>query len=225
MRIIDKLHDFYDYLQDPTDTIVFDRRGSYQLTKELFLNKIAIMHPKSIGKFSIKYPYLIDFKQYLILQCGATYWLICAQLNEDNSDYTLELLYKWKNYNKPRVIIELYTIDDVGYYSIDKNRPLKKISDDHTINTILNGYYNKRKVISNNIKNNNGKEEIQTIPILSSCGIADIVDPVDIFTAIEEHFSLLKTESERTEPIDASNDDKITMHGFDTKTSFRGKNK
>ena len=36
MRIIDKQHDFYDYLQDPTDRIVFDRRGSFLLTKELF---------------------------------------------------------------------------------------------------------------------------------------------------------------------------------------------
>ena len=33
MRIIDKQHDFYDYLQDPTDRIVFDRRGSFLLTK------------------------------------------------------------------------------------------------------------------------------------------------------------------------------------------------
>ena len=34
MRIIDKNHDFYDYLQDPTDnTIVFDRRGSFLLEK------------------------------------------------------------------------------------------------------------------------------------------------------------------------------------------------
>lgn len=36
MRIIDKQHDFYDYLQDPTDSIAFDRRGSFLLTKEEF---------------------------------------------------------------------------------------------------------------------------------------------------------------------------------------------
>ena len=40
MRIIDKQHDFYDYLQDPTDRIVFDRRGAFLLTKKLFCNDI-----------------------------------------------------------------------------------------------------------------------------------------------------------------------------------------
>ena len=42
MRIIDKQHDFYDYLQDPTDRIVFDRRGSFLLTKKLFCNDIKV---------------------------------------------------------------------------------------------------------------------------------------------------------------------------------------
>ncbi|MCR4616974.1 MAG: hypothetical protein K5669_02170 [Lachnospiraceae bacterium] len=36
MRIIDKQRDFYDYLQDSSDRIVFDRRGSFLLTKEIF---------------------------------------------------------------------------------------------------------------------------------------------------------------------------------------------
>ena len=34
MRIIDKNTDYYDYLQDSEDTLVFDRRGSYLLTKD-----------------------------------------------------------------------------------------------------------------------------------------------------------------------------------------------
>ena len=70
---------------------------------------------------------------------------------------------------------------------------------------------------------NTFKYEIKDIPILNACGIKDFIDPVDIFTAIEEHFSLEKTESERIEPIGATNNDKIVMHGFDTKVSFRGK--
>ena len=40
MRIIDKLRDYYDYLQDPTDTLVFDRRNSYVVTKEDILNTL-----------------------------------------------------------------------------------------------------------------------------------------------------------------------------------------
>ena len=34
MRIIDKNTDYYDYLQNSDDPIVFDRRGSYLLTKD-----------------------------------------------------------------------------------------------------------------------------------------------------------------------------------------------
>ena len=62
-------------------------------------------------------------------------------------------------------------------------------------------------------------------PILKACGISEVISAEEIFNAIEEHFSLLKTESEKTEPVDATNDDKIVMHGFDTKISFRGKEK
>ena len=62
-----------------------------------------------------------------------------------------------------------------------------------------------------------------TIPLLSACGIANIVSPIDMFSAIEEYFSIEKTKAERTEPLGATNNDKIVMHGFDTKTSFRGK--
>ena len=221
MRIIDKQHDFYDYLQDPTDTIVFDRRGSFILTKEMIIDKI-------VDKYINYRFYVRDPKRYLILQCGATYWHIRLTLTDDDNDYTLELIDKWKDYNKPRVLIELYTYRSSYLHFSNRQELLKNKFN----NTISMGYFDKDKVISRNVKitdNNNVKngciEEIQTIPILTACGIANIVNPVDIFTAIEEHFSLLKTEAERTEPLGASNDDKITMHGFDTKTSFRGKNK
>ena len=226
MRIIDKQHDFYDYLQDPTDTIVFDRRGSFILTKEMILDKLT----DRCRVISYRCHYVRNPKRYLILQCGATYWHICLTLNDDDNDYTLELIDKWKDYNKPRVLIELYTYHYNYSHFISKdfnNNFSNKFND-----TISKGYFDKDKVISHNVKitdNNNVKggwiKEIQTIPILTACGIANIIDPVDVFTAIEEHFSLLKTEAERTEPLGASNDDKITMHGFDTKTSFRGKNK
>ena len=42
-----------------------------------------------------------------------------------------------------------------------------------------------------------------------------------MFCAIEEYFSIEKSKMETTEPKGATNDDKIVMHGFDTKLSFR----
>jgi hypothetical protein len=64
-------------------------------------------------------------------------------------------------------------------------------------------------------------QEIQKIPILKACGIADLVDPVSVFCAIEEHFSMEKTASETTEARGATDEDKVIMHGFDVKKSFR----
>ena len=37
MRIIDNKHDFYDYLQDSTDHLVFDRRRSFCLLSQCFV--------------------------------------------------------------------------------------------------------------------------------------------------------------------------------------------
>ena len=55
--------------------------------------------------------------------------------------------------------------------------------------------------------------------------MADFIEPLDIYLAIEEYFSLEREASERRESIGLTNDDKITNHGFDTKISFRGTSK
>ena len=56
---------------------------------------------------------------------------------------------------------------------------------------------------------------------IKACGIADLIDPVTVFCAIEEHFSMKKTISETTEARGTTDEDKAIMHGFDAKTSFR----
>ena len=40
MKIIDKNKDYYDYLQQYDDTLVYDRRGSYPLTKFDVIDKL-----------------------------------------------------------------------------------------------------------------------------------------------------------------------------------------
>lgn len=61
------------------------------------------------------------------------------------------------------------------------------------------------------------------IPLLKACGIGNCVDSLEIFLALEEFFSLEKQSSERTTSIGLTNYEKIGNHGFDVKTSFRGK--
>lgn len=223
MRIIDKMHDFYDYLGSPTDTLVFDRRGSYLLTKEMVCNMmdsgVRYIHGHRIEDI----PY-----RYMILQCGATYWLFLITITERKkpmwettekvTNYTMELLTTWKNFNKPRKLLNISLITPKSWYrDIDTIRKhvndIKNFVDTNDYKVVWD-FNNRNPFFSN---------PTDTYPILTACGINQCVDPVELFSAIEEHFSLKKTEAERTEPIGATNNDKIVMHGFDTKISFRGK--
>lgn len=240
MRIIDKNTDYYDYLQDSGDTLVFDRRGSYILTKEKFCDKLlSSYHYKYKYGNTVRELHDEDYYRYVLLQCGSTFWLILLHATEISGgylrpvDYELELLSAWKNYNKTREILRL---DEVKFhYWTLINQKKRQTYHDFIISNVermvdaINTNDCKFNNMNSDIVSRQNKltliREERTIPILIACGIADIIDPVDIFTALEEHFSLLKTESERIDPIGATNNDKIEMHGFDTKTSFRGKQK
>lgn len=228
MRIIDKNHDFYDYMQAPDDTIVFDRRNSFLLTKEMVCNKLNYT---SDDKYRI-----------LLLQCGARFWLILLTITkterntvfEKPIDYTLELLDHWTDYNKLRQVISLEEISlrghvfsyDIFFSKTDPYDIIKK----NTNRIRLAVEYNEHKVLTNfntftvSTSHKSGwTEKTYDIPLLNACGIKDIISPDSIFTAIEEHFSMEKSEAETTEAKGTTNDDKIIMHGFDTKISFRGK--
>jgi hypothetical protein len=226
MRIIDKNQDYYDYLQCSTDKLVFDRRGSYLLTKEAFCAALRFTRFREDSKYS-----------FITLQCGASYWLFLATLKDyDKSimfykDYDLEILTEWKNYDKP---IEILKIDNISFkymglidyktHDYDYNKIIKHIDD------FKDAINQNNIIINNNINNNHDfnhhkishKNIEVNYPLLKACGIGKIVDPVIMFCAIEEYYSLEKMSQERTEAIGTTNNDKITMHGFDTKTSFRG---
>ena len=61
------------------------------------------------------------------------------------------------------------------------------------------------------------------IPLLKSCGLASRINPLDIYLAFEEYFSQEKTASERSESVGLTDKERIENHGYDVKTSFRGK--
>ena len=61
------------------------------------------------------------------------------------------------------------------------------------------------------------------IPLLKACGLGSCIDPMDIYLAFEEYFSLEKAAAERTESVDLTDKERIENHGFDVKDSFRGK--
>lgn len=225
MRIIDKQHDFYDYLQDPTDTLVFDRRDSFLLTKEDIIHTFRY---NSVRRDCNKY-------YFCLLQCGATFWLFnIIPIFKKNTfysdkvvDYSIDFLDTWKNYNKPN---KLLTIDIISFFSVYnyKQEDIHSEKIKENLKAAIN--HNDYKHISSLDKStkrvdyhNQAQKQELTKPLLKACGIGNLIDPLEIFNAIEEYFSIEKTKAETTEPKGITNNDKIIMHGFDIKTSFRGK--
>ena len=217
MRIIDKKHDFYDYLQCPTDTIIFDRRDSFVLTKEMICS--TMKEKKKIYRgYDVNYNHRL-----IIMQCGAVYWMFLLTITDRITveeydipiNYDIDFLISWKNYNKPRKIIDFY-IDQLSKRIYHKGKLYEYTKD----RILEDAEHLKRHFEQSNyyISICEGR-----IPIINATGIGNLVNPLDVFCAIEEYFSMEKTASETTEAKGTTNDDKIIMHGFDTKISFRGK--
>ena len=226
MRIIDKNRDYYDYLQSSDDNrIVFDRRGSFTLTKE------ALCDAFNFVRYWDKTPY-----RFLLMQCGATYWLFLAEITSyegiwhSPSDYRLGLLSSWKNFNKDIRLLDISVVNPgvpfVMPWKMSSKEEILKHKD-ALQNEIAQGNYSKEKDLGRGIRytDHKGKWEKQELPypLLKECGIAGLVGAQEIFSAIEEYFSMRIAESERTEPLGMTNNDKIEAHGFDVRTSFRGK--
>ena len=113
MRIICKLYDFYDYLQDHKDTLVFDRRNSYVVTKEDILRTLDT-------RLGIR-------DNFLMLQCGATYWLFRVIITKYERtkehgllrplDYDMELIISWKDYDHGIELLKFDRLEDDWRYS------------------------------------------------------------------------------------------------------------
>lgn len=228
MRIIDKQNDYYDYLQDIGDILVFDRRGSRSLGKEEIKDVINRVYDS----------YYHVPHVFLVLQCGASYWLLfiegigikkrtgyCGPA-EVVSDYNIWILSRWKEYNQPLKLLSLqaiqfnqiwkYKIYDVDYYRQKVVRTLVSDnlikSSDELREAVIHKDYEVYKDFSK-----------KGYLLLKSSGIPNVIGPEEIYNAIDEYFSLEKTAAESTTAKGTTNNDKIKNHGFDTKTSFRGK--
>ena len=233
MRIIDKISDFYDYLQYREDDLVFDRRGSYILQKE----HILISVDKALNAWHG------DPDVFFLLQCGATYWLLLVRgLNVEGErrdkhakDYTIRVVDTWKNYNREIDLLRLQAIYfnlayQYNYYDSEfkGRRYIRTLNEDKVVqvapklrDAIIHKDYEvffDYKTIKRYDYEGNGKPLI-----LKACGIPKIIAPEDMYNAIDEYFSLMKTAAESTVAEGTTNNDKIKNHGFDTKTSFRGK--
>ena len=227
MRILDKNTDFYDYLQNVylDSTLTFDRTDSFLLTKELMCNHLYVRWTYSPRKDKDR-----KHHNFVLLQICNTFWLFFVEITVINEydrpvDYEIELVTSWREYNKPRVLCDLAVIEFSyaiggqislanGWWSVGYDRDKVHEKMDILVQAVNTNDYKVKSRI-----------EEKHIPLLKACGIASLVDPLDVYLSFEEYFSLEKTASERRDPIGSTNDDKITSHGFDTKISFRGKSK
>ena len=133
MRIIDKNHDFYDYLQDPTDDrIIFDRRNSFLLEKKHVCNAMKIIDTN-------RYNHLNKYWE-MYIQCGAMIWAFLLTATEYNgeyvypniqapSDYEVKLITSWKDYDIPSKIIDI-NIDTSSYAELNWRSKKFELSED-----------------------------------------------------------------------------------------------
>lgn len=231
MRIIDKNQDFYDYQQEVYQDAsnVFDRTPSFLLTKQIVCEALDR---------SDRWDRSTD--RYLLLQICNTFWLFYVEITQFDglhwtcdtpADYNVELLATWKNYNKPRCLIKFYSIglDYAVRHLIADRYDIKQHR--HLINK--EKMYKNKDAIIQSIDTNNYRvwmaladsTKYDKIPLLKACGVAKLVDPLEIYLAFDEYFSLQKQAAERTESVNITDTEKIVNHGFDSKVSFRGKNK
>lgn len=208
MRIIDKNKDFYDYFQVYDDDIVFDRRGSYILTNQ------------DICDLWCAYDKNFDDK-YLLLQVGYSYWLILAKIIEFGknngwkvcTDYSLELVEHWKDYNH---------FDSLHFGAVDKHFSAEYLFSkkwdwkSNLIDEIKRGNYEYKKDFTVNTYS-----KINDIKLVfCKTKIPSVVMANDLYNAFDEYFSHLKDDVKVDNMTDI---EKVESHGFDKKTSFRGK--
>lgn len=202
MRILDKNKDFYDYLQDYESNIVFDRRGSHILTNE------------ELNFFPLYNRYKVN-DVYLLLQIGYTNWLIVEKpikiIKDANGynivkDFSIELIETWKDYNK----------------SVDFK--FGEIKNRYTIEYLTSKKFNQDLALMDDIKLGNFEYKnnlAEKSPIvLNKTKLPSILNAQDIYLAIEEWLSHKKDDVAHDSMTDK---EKIISHGFDTKSSFRGK--
>ncbi len=234
MRIIDKQSDFYDYWQTvyQDSSTTFDRTDSFLLTKDIFCEHLYA------SRYRYKYSKDCMAHNFVLLQVCNTFWLFLVEITKETNygapkDYTIDLLTTWKNYDKPRCLIKLDVISfdwhvDSALYrgrhgKADDKTKIKNRTDILIQAVDTNNFRIDHSVNKHTIHMGGNAKVEKHIPILKACGIGNCVDSLEIFLAFEEYFSLEKTSSERTVSIGLTNNEKIENHGFDVKTSFRGK--
>lgn len=215
MKIIDKYKDYYDYFQGiyRDDSIVYDRRNSVILDDNNICNQFPYLSYREKTFEDI----------YFLLQIGYSNWLMKCSVTETRtecsgtirpSDYSLELVEYWKDYN------HCYPL---RFGKVDKS---------YSVEFMFSKNFDINSKLLDDIKHNNYKikhidsystyqdDNHITYYIFKDTKIPSIVDAFTLYQSFEEYFSHLKDE---VRCDNMSDKEKIESHGFDKEYSFRNK--
>jgi len=215
MRIISKIKDFYDYISyefsNKDDDIVFVRRNPFILTKDNIASFLGLNRYE-------KKTYYSRCSNYLVLQIGYLFFLIkiydieykdiiaCGIKEKEFSNYKMKVLAKWRNYDN-KSIMEFYKVYKYYYYK----------TEEQFINDIKNSKFSE----DDRMKSAGYTDIKDKTLIIGETGLASVLDPKEVYLALDEYFSSLISDKEKTESIGITNNEKIVNHGFDKKISFR----
>jgi hypothetical protein len=205
MLIIDRNKDFYDHfshIYGVDNKVVFDRRGSTRINDERLLD---YLYKRTI------YP---DRDAYFMLEVGREQYLIEVSNIQYDDPYIggplrsceMKVLNHFKEnaslFNKP---ITLSPVAVRWKYDFKRNRcearPLKTLTE--LIDLFSSNYQ---------------WELTKITPILAGTSLTKIIDPFEIWKALQMYISSLNTEKDIE--LDMTEEAKAETHGFD-KQSFR----
>lgn len=189
-----------------------------------------------------------DPVKFMLLQVGYTFWLFTLVITEHDevgrpSDYFVELVRTWKNHSAPRVLISFAHIAFTGgvatlICTYKKNsghlydvKKIEKRSND-LVAAVNQKEFRVICDLSHQRVDTGCRKDMdyakrfvtRSIPLFISSGFAGKIDPIAMYISLEEYFTSSIQDMERTESIGLTDREKVENHGFDLKTSFRGKN-
>jgi hypothetical protein len=208
MYIIDRNKDYYDYLSHVYGVdkkVVFDRRGSVNLTDEELVNLL---------KFNLneKRPLYWNHRgEFFILEIGYIQYLV----------YLKDFKTKHFKYISSKMECKHIFRNNVHYY--DKPISIRRVNVEYNWGWDWRNKKPKEEywVITNNYKETITKvyDDPINLPILKDTQLTQWLDPEEVWKELQNYISSLKNDKDVD--LKMSDVEKAEIHGFDKKTSFR----
>jgi hypothetical protein len=199
MYIIDKNKDYYDYLSHiygVDKKVVFDRRGSINLTNTMLFN---------IANYGGFYNETRARDLYLVLEVGDTQYLLKLYHIKGVTDYYTEVSFDIELARVYREHKKLFNDTVMALAQVDNYIPIFTRKYGVPASTDELG----RRV---------SYHTIVSLPILKDTIVTKVIDKFELWKTLSTYISSLNNDKDVT--LAMSDEEKASIHGFD-KNSFR----